>query len=552
MSSLPFELLAQIFHHVSPEENLLSLQLVSQYFRTIASEPLLWRFYCLSSFRHWAPEHEIEAKYDRPDPTSVPWQDLWLRRKRTNARISNQLGAIIESATHRLARIGEVCEFGYDAKDYLLEQSRAPEGLEDVLARRYWARTILASIHRGMAVDAWANMSSTRDGLDRGLSAFDMFVLHDQEYDMDWVSRHLDGLTEEFRKEHPAFDEWSTRRQALALVRWMRTTKGFNGVPGPEEVNYRNLRNCLIGHALTEEDHASLPIISSAIYQQIATRLGLQAELCSYPSHIYVSVQPPPNRDLDGEPLTDAARQQRRMYLDPFKHEHEVSEASLRRFLADHGLQSGMDVFLEGARPEELLIRVAHNIKATHDESQVVRPPDDPSQPFLKRLRAGYDDLNLEAAYYGSLWAMLVLTPVSRAGWDHNLAYSLRRFALAYSEDLWIVKRYLSPLYDQLPHQDHRFGWDNLNEVLGMLHNLDNRRSENNRRYTEDIQARVRYKVGQVFRHKRYNYIGVINGWTTGGSGPLPSSTYMQVGEEDHSIGPDSPNPRRRTFYSAL
>lgn len=555
--TLPFELLSQIFQYISPEENLLSLQLVSRQFRIIANEPLLWRFYCRSTFRYWAPEHELDKKINEQEATTVGWRNLWLERKRDNGRISDHLDAMIKSTTHRLDRIGNVCSYGYDAKDFLLEQCRTPDDAEDALARRYWAHTILDSIHRGMAVHVWFENIIAQGQLDRCLSAFDMFVLRDQEYDMDWVRDHLDGMAKEFRKEHLAFDKWSTRQQALTLVRWLRATKGFRGVPGPEEENYRNLRNCLIGHALSEEDHASLPIISCAIFQQIAIRLGLRADLCSYPAHVYVSVQPRPKLDLDGQPLANGTTPET-MYLNPYGSDEEVSEALLRRRLDEHGLLGSADAFLQPASVAQIVIRVAQNIKTAYDTSQN-RPETHSSQTELKRLRAGYPDLNREAARYGSLWAKLMSTPVTQPGWDQDLGYFLRRLALAYSEDLWIVNRYLLPLYDRFLHGTgppglrRRFDWDNLYEVSTMLQNLDNREETNNRRYTEDIQERVLYKIGQVFRHKRYGYIGVINGWTTGGSGPLPTPTYMQGGDEDQGVGSDGTGPRRnRTFYSAL
>jgi F-box protein 21 len=552
--TLPFELLSQIFQYISPEENLLSLQLVSRQFRIIANEPLLWRFYCRSTFRYWAPEHELDKKINEQEATKVGWRNLWLERKRNNSRLSGYLDAMIRSTTHRLDRIGAVCSYGFDAKDFLLEQCRTPDDAEDALARRYWAHTILDSIHRGMAVRVWFEHTMAQGQLDRCLSAFDMFVLRDQEYDMDWVCGHLDGMAKEFQKEHPAFDKWTTRQQALALVRWLRATKGFRGISGPEEDNYRNLRNCLIGHALSEADHATLPIISCAIFQQIAIRVGLRAELCSYPTHVYVSVQPRPKLDLDGQPLTKETTPET-MYLNPYGSDEEVSEALLRQRLDDHGLLGSADAFLQPASVAQIVIRTAMNIKASFDMSQN-RPDTHPS----KRLRAGYPDLNRQAMLYGSLWAKIMLTPPTQPGWDHNLGVFLRSFALTYNEDLWIANRYLLPLYDRFlagtdpPGLRRRLGWDNLYEVSTMLQNLDNRHETSNRRYTQNIQERVLYKIGQVFRHKRYGYIMIINGWTTGGSGPLPTpTTDIQGGDEDQEVGSDGTGPRRnRTFYSAF
>ncbi len=50
------------------------------------------------------------------------------------------------------------------------------------------------SIHRGVAVELWSRYQGralSSDGLDTALGAFDMFVLHDQEQDIDYVRSHL-------------------------------------------------------------------------------------------------------------------------------------------------------------------------------------------------------------------------------------------------------------------------------------------------------------------------------------------------------------------------
>jgi len=55
---------------------------------------------------------------------------------------------------------------------------------------RYYASTALGSIHRGVAVELWSRYQGralSSQGLDTALGAFDMFVLYDQEQDVDYV-----------------------------------------------------------------------------------------------------------------------------------------------------------------------------------------------------------------------------------------------------------------------------------------------------------------------------------------------------------------------------
>ncbi len=54
----------------------------------------------------------------------------------------------------------------------------------------YYAHTALRSIHRSLAVQEWSRFQGTEqsfENLGRALGAFDMFVLHDEEEDMDDV-----------------------------------------------------------------------------------------------------------------------------------------------------------------------------------------------------------------------------------------------------------------------------------------------------------------------------------------------------------------------------
>ncbi len=353
----------------------------------------------------------------------------------------------------------------------------------------------------------------------------------------------------------------STREKALALVRWLRDNN-LTGMDMPE-ANYRNLRNCLIGHALSEEDHPSLPIISSAIFCCIAERLGLTSSCCTFPSHVHATVFAAPGQTLDGADEPDPNAELKAMYLDPYGSSEEVTPETLRRTLVEFGWNFGVDVFLKASPVPMIVQRTARNIKAACNTSQNLIDEGE-SDDELMRLRAGYKEPNLKSAVYAAMWAELLMQQTSSRHWDDSLEVFLNQFTLSWNEDFWIVEKYLMPLFDSFvllqPHRRQLERWGNVREVLGMISNLDNRMPTINSRRSRDVHDRVKFRVGQVCFHKRYLYVGVINGWAATGIAGLPTPHYLNAAEDEEEreggIGEDATVDARqrpgKTYYTCL
>lgn len=135
LSQVADEIIEHLLYHVPPEDNLSSIQLVSHRLNRLANGPLLWRHHCQSTFKFWHPDHDFPSLL-RQRASSTAWKKLFLLRKRRNKTISNLLNHVIATKVGRLQRIEAISRFGYDAKDYLLEQCHTDDSLEDVLARR--------------------------------------------------------------------------------------------------------------------------------------------------------------------------------------------------------------------------------------------------------------------------------------------------------------------------------------------------------------------------------------------------------------------------------
>lgn len=135
LHQVPDEIIHHMLYYVSPEDTLSSVQLVSRRLRHIASEPLLWRYYCQHGFQFWNPKHNLRGKL-RDKASDVNWKGLFLIRKRQNDEISRLFELVLATKVNRVSRTEQIAELGYDAKDFLLEQCRADDSFDDVLARR--------------------------------------------------------------------------------------------------------------------------------------------------------------------------------------------------------------------------------------------------------------------------------------------------------------------------------------------------------------------------------------------------------------------------------
>ncbi|KAK3989675.1 hypothetical protein QBC44DRAFT_266365 [Cladorrhinum sp. PSN332] len=539
-ADVPDEIIRHILHFIPPEDILDSVQLLSHRFYRVAKEPLLWRRLCLETFNYWHPAHRIEAKIKAPAP-HTNWRALWIARTKKNARIGWLMEGILSTNQGRIKRMEKISMLGYDAKDYLLEQIHCDESKEDALSRRFYAGATLDSLHKGIAVDLWYQYQGNPlciRGLDKALAAFDLCVARDQPYDIEYVVRTLDEYAGRFRKEVSEFDSMSTRQKAVSIVRWLR----HNNLVGLElpELSYRNLRNCFIGHTLSDDAHPALPLISSAIYVCIAERLGLVSTCLAFPSHVHAAVYAPPGEDADGKPLSNPEKASLgRVYIDPYGSDHEVTVADLRSRLSEFGWSRHTESFLNPSPVPAIIQRTAQNIKTTWTTAAALR--DHARSAEMSRLRTGLPPgFDLDAAYYASLWADLLSKQADSPHWDATLDDLLARISRETPEDAWLVKRYISPMYDRFtrawPARGDRTAWRNPHKAVEMIENIDARQPEVSRRYTETTRTKVLYRIGQVFRHKRYRYIGIINGWSCQNHALASNSLFAVTPEDVHDL----------------
>ncbi|KAI0150572.1 hypothetical protein GGR57DRAFT_186112 [Xylariaceae sp. FL1272] len=546
--SMPDELIQQILHYLSPEACLTTVAYISRRFYAIAQEPLLWRYYCQVSFRYWQAEHRFHDKLNGA-LRDVNWKNLYLLRLKRNAQIATLIDDIVASRVSRLCKTERICAFGYDAKDYLLTQCRVDDSADDVLARRYYSCSVLDSIHRSLAIEEWAKYQnhaasyvSGRESsseklncgmsLERALGAFDMFMLHDNEGDLDEICELLDDIASRFRDANPGLDQASTRKKAIALAEWLHANN-MTGLNDPSEETYRYLRNCLIGRALRDDQHPSLPIISAAIFSALASRVGFEAYPSALPNHVHAIVLSPLGISLDGIPIPPDEEQQETMFLDPYGSDEEVPLDNIHNLLYRLGIYTGHDDLLTPTSTDLIVMRTAQNIRASFTSFRTIDRPLSQLIPMIE-LNRGDWARNLQPALYSMIWASIMMVPVLpdnedvRWDWQQDVRDLLTYFYEYFPEDSWLIEKYVCPMYDAFAAPSRRqtnfeLPSKRVRDQIKDIRRVDASTRPPRRRSDVPYGVEVKFRVGQVVKHKRYDYYALILGWSTDGASGITS-----------------------------
>ncbi|TID14389.1 YccV-like-domain-containing protein [Venturia nashicola] len=513
LEDLPAEIIEAILSHLPPK-SLINTSKTSKKLHQIADTPLLWRSHCRTQFRFWDPSHGLPANFTSP-VNDINWKDKFRNRMNLERRVDQTMDTLINTQTDKLptmqrmlAMSDDFSEYTYDVKEALLRHCAAPEEKEDYLARRYWAKAVLEKLHRGFAIEEWKRCmlrgGTSSEQLERNIAAFDLFV-SDDEQDINSVITSLDIIAAHLQTEHPELDTLSTREKATTIATFLRA-HGHNGASDEE---YHNLPNNFLGIALRDSEHHSLPLIAVSIFCFVARRLGLSAHPCSFPMHVYAIVSSPSDRDLDGRSSSKAPEN---MYIDAFRDPIEVPQHHLQAQLRSMGASAYPEEFLSKAKDTEIIIRssrnMMHSVQTLQMHGNIPLPnPNDLRTPLWYRQKPDFDK-----AFYASLWSTMLMQT------HHSTGMSRRRhylpFLLEYVQqhcpwDADLVEKHITPMFNRYPEEFETI------RILGLLREKDWAQPKVRTR-SDELDGRagnVQFKVGQVFRHRRYGYEGVVVGW---------------------------------------
>ncbi|RMZ84323.1 hypothetical protein DV738_g693, partial [Chaetothyriales sp. CBS 135597] len=563
---LPDEILLLTLTYVPPS-TVISLSRVSRRFYMLTASPELWKHFCLTTFAHWDKRHGFESKVRVK--AFDGWRALFTARYRSSTTTSRALRAILSAESHRFDHIHNILAVGYDAKDVLLDAYEQSEGQDLHLAQRYWSHIALGCLNRQIAVEEWHRLDSLLEeepnSTERSFAALDMFILGERRSgDINDIFARLDFYADSVRAECPDIDMATPREKAIAISQHL-LDKDWVGISDGR--HYHSLDHMFLGVALFSANHNSVPLVSTIIFCYVCRKFGLNAQPISYPFRVHALIRATPGLDLDGKPLpVDFDHNSREpsplthLYMDPFATSEPVSITRLRHqlaFIVPESSQDQVNLYLAPSTRRELTIRAAHNILASPSHYQ-----DDPLFP-----------VSLQSAAYAA-WFSLTLLPfnLSPAHLRQNLANVTQHFFEYFEHDIDLFERHVVPLTEQLAdgeafrspiyqlraidrtvpvpkrrspppsstllqrklsdtnHQDDELGTKILPTTattdaysLGHGHSYDETRkskdddSSSNNTTEGDSSWRdnssVKYRIGQVFRHRRRAYLAVIYGW---------------------------------------
>ncbi|KAI5283804.1 hypothetical protein KEM54_001827 [Ascosphaera aggregata] len=516
LSNLPDEIIHVILLFADAKAAI-ALGSTSRGFYTLANAELLWRHYCLTDFRHWDARHQLSERLLQP-AASTSWKDLYADRHMTDVTISRILDDLLCTQVGRIQKYHDIASFGYDAKDTLVRHAQANPVVSNNLARRYYSKSILKFIHRSVAVSVWASLRDGRDvPLERALGAFDLCVSDTNGRDLEWVSHaetnwsmavrfssmvqqissQLADITSKIQSNRSHLNQLNPRQQALCLADYLLEQK-LTGISGGAE--YYSMSHNFIGAALDSAAHNSLPLISATIYCAIARRLGLDAHPCGFPFHVHVIVRPRPGYDMDGNILEDEAIGEP-MFLDPFRSSGEVPISELRDQLRHMGARiPSSGIFLSPSSTPETVIRCGKNILNS----------------VARSIRSADSELDSLDARHAALWSSVLLAkfdPIYNSQAPVSEVDMIKRYLPALVEsvdssfptDIDLLQRHIVPLFHGTP--DYAV----LAAGFNAMRNTDDLSKPLRRRTAKPYT--VKYRIGQVFKHRRYRYQAVIVGW---------------------------------------
>jgi len=206
------------------------------------------------------------------------------------------------------------------------------------------------------------------------------------------------------------------------------------------------------------------------------------------------------------------------MYLDPFRSNNEIPIEHLRTQLLAWGIrQPDFHRYIGDTSTKDIILRTSRNILATIHESRNLGAMASNPNTITRTTIRGKPYADIDNAFYSAIWANFILNPRDPSSNNHInhdqrhfIPMIMEKFERHYPMDASLIEKYICPFYtssfrSQAEHKQ-------LFETLGVVRRTDAMAKQVRARGKLENE-RVKYKVGQVFRHKRYGYMAVIVGW---------------------------------------
>ena len=246
---------------------------------------------------------------------------------------------------------------------------------------------------------------------------------------------------------------------------------------------------------------------------------------------MFAIIYPSPGQDLDGNAAFQGLAAEA-MYMDPYRTHLEIPVEDLLAQLRTMGVSKlECPSYIMGASATDMTLRSARNIiNSVQSVEQTTTVGDTES---LGNSSMAPALLDTEGAFYGALWASLLLgslgdsddsATVTIRNQRQFLTYIVKRLEVDFPFDLSLLEEYVLPIFETRIEGEH------LRKMARDMRNADSKPKQVKARIENEAQ-RVSYHVGQVFQHKRYLYQAVIIGWDAECAAHESWITQMRVNE---------------------
>ncbi|CAD0052820.1 unnamed protein product [Aureobasidium pullulans] len=443
----------------------------------ISNTASLWRRWCREEWRYW------EEREDRPIPdynlhSTTQWKQAYADKVIQDKRFLTIFNDLLSTQQNRMARMHDIVEdFSYDAKDMLVRQLHAPNDAEDVLARRYWSGVILELLHRYKAVQTWDKMQyQDYPPLEEALGAFDLFIQgSSSDFELEVLKKELDDLAHAVEFSDPDWRDKDYTAKAVVISKYLRE----HNLVGCSPETFSHMRYRFICHVLKHPtDKSSIPMQS--IHAVIESPYGPSIK-DTRATHI----------------IPDGV-----VWMNPFENDEILAEQTMRDMLDQmphYNTPESQYSCLTRAHTRALVLRNGVNIIGS---MQFHRPS------------PGWETPNIA---FCALWGLITMSqvdaPKSRelaVRHQHWLNQIVNWFEGYVQDGLWLDDALLFEKF-VLPMLDGAEAKARLASVLQQIRVADANANPVTPR--DERTSLVKHKVGQIFRHVRYGYVGAVIGW---------------------------------------
>ncbi|KAF8593988.1 hypothetical protein BDV93DRAFT_565925 [Ceratobasidium sp. AG-I] len=511
-------------------KTLLSCSLASRALRDVVKTESLWRWHYVVRYG------DVRGSGDGGAPQ---WYTLYTHRRTLDTIALYHLTRIISTPSDRSEAITELIDLGDEVKNVLKMEAtcRVPEEVEDVwdpeedewkgeerdeweeteedtrevrgdwIERRWWAKQALGTICRVGGVktmaslfvgDAGARPRPTDPGnavmFEEGLIALSSFM----GVDVSRIPGYFDSLSEKC-KHHleskeicadPGRGEFDLEAFSKGVCEWM-ASRSFKR--SANDGQYYNLMNHF-PHKFLTTHRRSLPMSLVCVFVSLVRRMGLRAAPVGFPGNVHAWIALPSTsttNDVGGGDWANTAPA-RELRVDVFHADEEplLEAGNLREVLGHMGVPRSE--YGEAMRPSsagDMVLRAANNI--LHSVTRVQQFIDGSITPETRG-----------AALYTAAMAILLARPT---------APDVTRYTTAITT---VIKSQFpldtTPILSYLT--THAFPTGPVHTRLADAAS-EIKDDEGPGPVKEREKEGVKWWVGMMFRHKRYNYVGLVLGW---------------------------------------